>query len=90
MISQPSSGARFIRSIKLEVDAFVGEELVVEVMFDFVHVGGDVDERQQLIGKIAAGQAKAGPGQSLYDQLLQLLFAEQAVMHGVVNLVANN
>lgn len=46
----------------LKVNAFVGEELVVKVVLDLLHFGGDVYLVEQILGEVAAGQAEAGAG----------------------------
>ena len=40
--------------VLLEIDTFVSQELVVEVVFDFGHIGGDVDMFQEFFRKVAA------------------------------------
>lgn len=39
----------------LEVDTFVSQELVVEVVLDFVHVGSDIDMFEERFWEVAAG-----------------------------------
>ena len=74
---------------KSEIDALFGKEFVVEVVFDFVHVGSDVGQCQELVGEITAGQAQAGLGVVLLQQCFQLGFGQQAVVDGIVDLIAD-
>ncbi len=46
----------------LKIDAFIGQEFIVEVVFDFLHFGGNVDFVDELNRKIATGQAQACRG----------------------------
>ena len=77
-------------SYVLEIYAFVGEEFVVVVVLYLGHVAGDVDVAEELFWKVAACQAKAGFGTALRNQIFELLFGQQAVMHGVVYLVTDD
>lgn len=65
-----------ISDFMLVVDALVGEVLVVKVMFEFRHVGGDIDAVKQLFWKVPTSKAEAGPRVSLCEELLEIIYGE--------------
>ena len=54
---QSLSNARRAGRPELKINPFICHKFVVEMMLDFVHLGGDVSQLDQFRRKIAAGEA---------------------------------
>ena len=72
------------------VDAGDGEVALVEGVFLFGHVGCVVDEGEELVGEVAAGEAEVGAGVARCDEVFELMKGEEVVVDGVVDFVGDD
>ena len=60
------------------------------MVLEFGHFGGDIDVFNERFRKVPTGEAEAGLRRAFEDQIFQLLFGEQTVVDGIVDLIADN